>query len=406
MLERLRFRSWWQRPRIASQPLEDRTVSFLELFYDLVYVVLIAELAHTLATHVNPTGIGTFVFLFFAVWWAWFNGTIYHDIHGNNDIRTRVFTFLQMFCVAAMAVFAHNATDEGAIGFALSYAAFNLVLTYLWWRTGVHDENHRPIAQPYSGAYLLSALLFIVSVLVPAPWRFYLWGLSLLISLLQPVYILILGRSDSRVQNEIDRTFAVSHSGAERFGLFNIIVLGEVIVGVVQGLAEHHHLTWLVGGTAALGMLIGIGLWWLYFDLIAYRLPRSSQGTTVSWMYLHLPLTISIAAVGAAVLNVIEHAGEPLLEDVRWLLVGAIAIALFAVTLLSLTIQLPDTQRWLYRAARWVLFVASLVCVALGFTSLDTIPLLLYLILLILAPIFYGIFLWVKLFDAQDLVSY
>lgn len=95
------FRHWWQVPRRASDRAEDRTVSFLELFYDLVYVVLIAQIAHALAAHVDLAGFGQFVFLFIIVWWAWLNGTLYHDLHGNNDIRTRVFTFLQMFGVAS-----------------------------------------------------------------------------------------------------------------------------------------------------------------------------------------------------------------------------------------------------------------------------------------------------------------
>jgi len=62
--------------------------------------------------------------LFLLVWLAWINGSLYHDLHGNNDIRNRVFTFLQMFTVAAMAVFAHNAPGEGSAGFALSFAAY------------------------------------------------------------------------------------------------------------------------------------------------------------------------------------------------------------------------------------------------------------------------------------------
>lgn len=160
------FRTWWQPPRKASERETDRRVTFLELFYDLVYVVLIAELAHALAEDVTWPGVDGFAFLFIIVWWAWFNGTNYHELHGNNDIRTRVFTFLQMFTVAAMAVFAHNALGEGALGFALSYAAFQLILTYLWWRTGVHDPEHRPLSTPYSLIFLLNTLLFVLSVFV------------------------------------------------------------------------------------------------------------------------------------------------------------------------------------------------------------------------------------------------
>jgi low temperature requirement protein LtrA len=87
-------------------------VTFLELFYDLVYVVLIAQLAHALSGNVNLNGIGSFTFLFIIVWVAWVNGSTYHDLHGQNDLRTRIFTFLQMFTVAAMAVFVHNALED------------------------------------------------------------------------------------------------------------------------------------------------------------------------------------------------------------------------------------------------------------------------------------------------------
>jgi hypothetical protein len=56
-----------------------------------------------------------------------------------------------MLSVVAMAVFAHDALGESSVGFALSYAAFQLLLTYLWWRTGVYDptiaRRHAPIQQ-------------------------------------------------------------------------------------------------------------------------------------------------------------------------------------------------------------------------------------------------------------------
>ena len=309
---RRNFRRWWQPPKNIRDREEERSVTFLELFYDLVYVVLIAQLSHALAEHVNLAGIGGFLFLFLLVWLAWLNGSLYHDLHGNNDIRTRVFTFLQMFTVAAMAVFAHDALGAGSAGFALSFAAYQLVLTWLWWRTGVYDPNHRPLSQPYSLAFLVSTLLFAASAFVPTPWRFYLWGLALVLSLLIPMYNLTQGRNNPDVQAQLDIAFSISPSAVERFGLLTIIVLGEVIVGVVNGVAGHHHLSLLVGITAALGMLIGIGLWWIYFDFISQHMPIDTRSKTAGWMYLHVPMTAGIVATGAAVLNVVEHAGEPL----------------------------------------------------------------------------------------------
>lgn len=148
----------------------------LELFCDLACVGLIADLARALPAHIDASGLASYASLSVIVWWAWLNGTMYHDFHGNNDICSRVFTFLQMFTVASMAVYAHNALGQGSVGFALSYAANQLILTHLRSRTGVHDPDHRPLSQPYALAFRFTTLPFVVSVFAPVLWRFYQWA--------------------------------------------------------------------------------------------------------------------------------------------------------------------------------------------------------------------------------------
>ena len=390
------FRQWWQPPRNIRDRTEHRQVTFLELFYDLVYVVLIAELTHTLAGHVDLEHIGNFAFLFVIVWWAWLNGTIYHDIHGNNDIRTRVFTFLQMFTVAAMAIFAHGALGDTSVGFALSYAAFQLILTYLWWRTGVHDPHHRPLSQAYTLVFLLTTLLFVVSAFVEAPLRFYIWVVAVLISIFLPPFIFSLGGDDPDIQAQIVLSTTATASLVERFGLFTIIVLGEVIVGVVQGVAGHHDLTLQVGIIGGVGMLIAVGLWWVYFDFVSHRMPHNNMRYYMMWMYIHLPMTIGIATTGAAVLNVVEHAGEQLPTEVRWLLVGAIAIALVSIAILIQLLERDESAEQTRRIGQVAMLISSVLIVVLGFTNLQTIPLLILIVLLMLTPIFFGFISWVK----------
>jgi len=401
MLERIRFRRWWQPPRPASNRPEERRITFLELFYDLVYVVIIAELSHTLAGNISLAGIGSFVFLFTIIWWAWLNGAMYHDMHGNNDIRSRVFTFLQMLTVAAMAVFAHNAMGEGSVGFALAYTAFHLILTWLWWRTGVYDPNHRPLSQPYSFTFLITSVLFLISIFIPAPWRFVLWVLALLIDL--ALVSLLWTHPNEAIQKEINRIVLISPSAVERFGLFTIIVLGEVVAGVVRGVAEYPHLSWPVGGIALLGMLIAIGLWWIYFDFVSGRPPIPRTSKRLWWVYLHLPITMGITVVGASILNVVEHAGESLPEEVWWLLVGAIAAVLISIALIMKSLNLPENQRSLYQTSARMMFIDGILVVLSGMTPIGTIPLLLVLIALLLAPLFYGILVWIKVLDAREL---
>jgi low temperature requirement protein LtrA len=78
------FRRLWQPPGRYADRSTDRRVTFLELFFDLVFVVVISQLAERLAEHPSWPGVGWFMFLLYAVWTSWSNGTMYHDLHGTT----------------------------------------------------------------------------------------------------------------------------------------------------------------------------------------------------------------------------------------------------------------------------------------------------------------------------------
>lgn len=149
----------------------DRRVTFLELFFDLVFVVIVAQLAHHLATHPTPADLGWFAFLFFAVWSSWLDGTMYHELHATNDVSIRVFTFVQMGFVSLMAVFVGDVPGDGSAGFAMAYGANAAVLSVMWFRTGLHDPSHRPASNPYAAGYIASAPAFAASAFPPPPRR-------------------------------------------------------------------------------------------------------------------------------------------------------------------------------------------------------------------------------------------
>ena len=166
------------------------------------------------------------------MWFSWTNGTYYHDLFETFDLSIRFITLLQMLAVVGMAVFAHDALGHTAVGFALSYAFHHALMTYVWWRAGHHDERYghtAPYILPYTIPYTISVVLFVVSAFVPAPTRFYLWGVALLLDFMSPIVAaIIMGRLYSFAQS-------TSAKMLERFGLFTIIVLGETIVGTAQG---------------------------------------------------------------------------------------------------------------------------------------------------------------------------
>lgn len=143
------FRRRRQKPKNILDLEDERSVTFLELFYDLAYVAIVAQVGHGLVDDLSRVSLTKFVLLFAMMFWAWLNGTLYHELHGNNDIRSRIFTFAQMIFLVGMGVFAHAAFDGMYQRFAGSYALFLTVIGYLWWRTGVYDPLHKPLSQPY-----------------------------------------------------------------------------------------------------------------------------------------------------------------------------------------------------------------------------------------------------------------
>lgn len=220
-------------------------------------------------------------------------------------------------------------------------------------------------------------------------------------SLLLPLYTVSLGKRDPAAQAEIDVVMNVTHSLVERFDLFNIIVLGEIIAGVVAGLTGHHHLTWSIGLTGALGTLLAIGIWWVYFDSVSHRLPRMGTLPVSMWFYLHLPLTMGITVVGASVLNIVEHAGEHLPGGAQWLLSGSLAIVLLSIAALVQTIQSSGEDQRMHRVGSRALLVSAPLIIVLGFVELNTNVLLFFQIVLILMPILFGFIAWLQTIDTQ-----
>lgn len=382
-------RQWWAKPRLRTDEEEDRErrVGWLELFFDLVFVVVVAELSHSLAEHISLPGVIGFVLLFIPVWWIWIGGTFYNERFETNDVSNRLFVFLQMLPVAALAVFAHAALGETSIGFALAYAAGRVIIIILWLRGGWHDQRFRPVSNRYAIGFGLSFLLFVGSVFTPPPLRFWLWGLGLLIDVGTPMTTL-------HLQARLPR-FSASRL-PERLGLFVIIVLGETLVGVVRGVAAQHNLTLATGVTGALGMALGFGLWWVYFDFVARRQFKRGRWWPLIWTYLHLPLLMGIVAVGAGVSNVVASEETGLPGEARWLIAGAVAAALIIIGLLELTLRRREDEPTHPRLSPLLKFIGGLLALGLGWLGVGFSST--WLLSLLMLPIFiqmvYGAYVW------------
>jgi low temperature requirement protein LtrA len=224
------------------------------------------------------------------------------------------------------------------------------------------------------------AAILAATILLPADVRVIAWlgldaaylaGFAVMIAVASPV-----------------QAAALTITGAliERFGLLIIIVLGETVLGVIDGLA-HAPTDPLTLATGLATVTIGFGAWWTYFDFAGHRTPRPTRGATALWILTHLPLTAAVAAIGAAMVGIVEHAHDPRGPAATvWLLCLGTAIALSSTMVLATSLQDWHRDRALYRPlARTSLAVATL-CPALAALRPAPLPLALTLVILLGIP--------------------
>lgn len=335
------FRRWlWQPPRAHGDRIVGRTVSFLELFYDLVYVVVVSQAAHHLADQVTSRRFAEFVVVFVLIWVGWVNGSLYLELHGREDGRTRTVVFAQMIVLVLLGVFTADAAGDSGRGFALVYASFQALLTWLWYAVYLEDRHgHREFlaaTKAYITGIGVSATVMFVSAALPQGPRMVVWAC---VALGWIGGFAALGHPAVG----LNRGLLPTGSLVERFGLFTIIVLGEVVFGVVDGIsASRRDFNTITTGIVAL--VIGFGFWWIYFDLVGRRPPRPSAGALTTWLLGHLPITLSITAAGAAMVSLIGHAHDARTPvPTAWLLAGSVALGL--VALIVTTRMLSDAER-------------------------------------------------------------
>ena len=342
--------------------VRDRVVSPVELLYDLAYVAVISQAAHQLAVDLSPRSLLEFAIVFAMIWLAWVNGSLYLELHGRDDGRTRSFVFIQIGLLALLAVFTANAATDDGPQFAIVYAVFLGVSTWLWQSVrGQDTPDFQGITRRYVLAMLGATTAIFVSAFLQPELRLAVWGLT---SLLFIGFFAALGFT-----REFGRGVVPTHAMAERFGLFTIIVLGEVIFGVVDGLS-HTDRDALTIATGMIALGIGLGFWWVYFDIIGNRVPRHTSRSLVGWILLHLPITLSIAAAGAGMVGLVEHAHDAQTPaDTAWLISGAVALAMLSTIAAAWALELFDRLEYVFRRLAVAITVAAAVSLFVGYLA-------------------------------------
>jgi low temperature requirement protein LtrA len=305
---------------------EEQRVTFVELFFDLVYVFAVTQLSHLLIGHLNGAGAAKTGFLLIVVWWAWIYTTWMANWFEPAVVPVRLVLIGCMLASLLMAAALPDAFTNTGLLFGCAYTALqvgrNAAGTLLLHRAHTlrRDFQRMLVWSVLSGALWLAGGFAHRSA---RPW---LWAGALAIDVVAPLvlyWVPRLGRTRTQ-----DLPVDGSHF-AERFQLFVMIALGESIVvtgatATSAGLSSRTVLALVVAfvSTAA--------LWWLYFEEVAVNSARvmaehEDPGRLArdAFSYMHIPIVAGIIVSAVSADALILHPGhEPSSAQVAVLLGG------------------------------------------------------------------------------------
>jgi low temperature requirement protein LtrA len=319
------------RLRLVAGADPSRKVTWLELFFDLIFVAAVAQVGEPLREDYTLDGIVRYGVLFVLIWWAWIGNSVFATRFSTDDGLQRALTLVQMFAVAAMAANASEALDSrSSAGFAAAYAALRAVLVAQYWRAR-RIARARGLATRYFAGHGVAAALWLVSAFIPAPARFVVWIVALAIDL---------GTPWMAVAHSVEVPPDAAHL-PERFGLFTLILLGESVIAVMQGMKSQENWSVAAGSSAFLGMAIAFMLWWWYFDGASaaseqHVRTRADALRFHVWSYAHLPLYLGIAIAGAGIERIVHLGTAAELHGADGLVLSlALAMAMIALTAIA-----------------------------------------------------------------------
>lgn len=340
--------SRWRSPRlrVTSEGEGVNHASWIELFFDLVFVVVIEQLSHYLSEHLSLVGFWQFAALFVPCWWAWVLFTFYVDRYDTDDVPHRLLILSGMLAVIFLAATVHDAFGNSAVGFVWSYVAIRSIVLLLYVRSIKHVAVAWANLRLYLSSYVPSTLLWLASVWFDGVGRYSLWALAMSIELAAPII-------GSRL---LVKTPAHPSHLPERFGLLTLIVLGEAIVSVASGTSNlNGNIVQILAAVG--GFVIAASLWWIYFSFLESSIRIRGIASVHLYNYGHLPILLGLTTIAVGVGHTIQEVAQPALETgTRWALCGG--VALYALSIIAVMFSACRRQVTIYAIA--------LIAVALG----------------------------------------
>ncbi|MDJ1131203.1 low temperature requirement protein A [Streptomyces iconiensis] len=311
-----------------------RAATPLELLFDLTFVVAVSQAAvqlhHALAEGHIASGLAAYAAVFFAIWWAWMNFTWFASAYDTDDVPYRLLTLVQMAGVLVLAAGARPVfEDHDFTVVVIGYVIMRVALLTQWLRAAAEHPEGRSTTLRYAAGIAVVQVGWIARLWSSGVWVWVTFLVLVVAEVAVPAWAESRGRRPTSW-----------HPGhiAERYGLFTIIVLGEVILAslaAVQSAMTDHGLSTTVLLIAVGGLLLVFALWWIYFS--GSEAALTTLRTALAWGYGHYAVFAALAAIGAgleAALDAAAHHGHLSTRGAGLAIAVPVAIVLLVLAVL------------------------------------------------------------------------
>lgn len=355
-------RGWLGRPRLRTGERGHRQATWFELFYDLAFVVIVGQIGLLVVADPTWRGVGQAALLFVPVWWAWVGEVFYTTrFDADSDRAKRLIGTLQLIALTLLAASIARGGLADLRAIAGAYALVRTLQLAEIWRAGRFIPQARPLTRHFLIGYGSGVALWWVGVALPVRWGAWLWGIGLLVEVLTYVRgATFHGRYPPHV----------SHL-PERYGLFTILVLGEIFIGAVAGSATQGA-GWDAAVLVAFAVAGAAAMWWIYFDridveaILALSQPgTASQRPFVIWLFAHMPIAFGLALTGAGVDLLLHAKSEHSAPSGLILIAGQVIYVLAEAVVCATAVGAgPPQLRLTHGVAVRIVAAAALVVVA------------------------------------------
>ena len=219
------------KPRTINHQIANRKVSWLELFYDLIFAVVIARLTDSLLENLTITSIGYSVLIFGWFIWGWNEVSGYFDNHGNDSIINVLIINTEMILTGIGALFIPEAIEGEFSRISIVLMLIELLMAAVWFGLAYFDRIHGPASRVWGAVHLISLAIMLVT--------YFIGGFVLIIGLCFGLLLNIFDvvAANPRLAREYDQAemeHQIKDSMIERYGLMTMIALGEIIAGLYE----------------------------------------------------------------------------------------------------------------------------------------------------------------------------